>query len=348
MRLSNLAALLFFSFAASAANGDQRNVSYGVLSATGTRAVIDVRGNVGASITIPAGLKGTLKLQTAYDGVGSSSTSMWIDVLGASPLFLTNTSTAVTASFPIDPGAIHVQAVVTTYATGTVTAMLRASDSFGAQATKVQATATFNVAGDSVVVPVDPSKWGYYMVSSPQGLNASTTIQYTHDNGVSWLTAPWIRFLSAGVQATPYSPTSSLATSTAALAQWELPLPGNATHVRVTSTAISATGTISLMPWRPYTPGGVSAILYKNITDTGGVYRLSFSGDGGRAWNNISTFLSHRPASASLPQMTPLVRCQPSRADLFGRLVVRRQRLIRCRRVTRAISERTRLPGLDR
>jgi hypothetical protein len=258
----------------------------GQLSATSSAVSLPVDGQNGFSVSITAGLVGTVKVQTSFDrGV------TWMDEPAAGPLFLATTSTVVTVSAPLPGGATNVQAIVTTWNQGRSTATLRASASAGPP--RATASGTLAATGDTVTLPVDPSRWAGVQFAELSGtFIGQVAFEYSIDNGTNWLLGPYIQ--QTYLVSANFSVYTSLLGSggTVAGTAYTQPLPGNATHVRIRGASVTGGPSAwSLTPGRPLVPGvPVLAVLYDvtsavNTAIDTGVFETS-------GWNQLLWYAS--------------------------------------------------------
>lgn len=308
---------------------DSDILAAGALNGLGATATVQAAGRQSLGVSLAAGLVGTVTPQFSYDG----GVTYWTD-LTTPPIILGLASTAVSGVLPIPAGATHAQLRVSAYTSGSSAAALRATASpsstrmaatgplAAATATVITAGREQSVTGNFVAIPVDPSKWGTVVFTFTASAFSGTLTWDVMING-QWYTVGLVS-ATQPVVGTPYatlvsstgsgSPTvaGSVVYTTTAADTWELPLPGNATQVRVRCSAFtSGSVTVTLAPGKPYVPGTLAATLYditsgtNTALDSGtvelaGWSRASVSVVGSGASNGVLTINEVDDAGASL------------------------------------------------
>jgi hypothetical protein len=264
------------------------------LGALNANVTLPLGGYSGVSIVIAAGLVGTITPQFSFDnGVTYNGDS-------ANPPFIMSlTGASSTGTLAVPFGATHVRAIVTAYTSGANTVTLLAVNSgsaparaactgplAAATATVITAGAAQTATGNEINMPIDASKWSSaFMTFTAAAFNGTLTWDMMIDG--QWVTVylaaatqpasgvPWAT-LTTTASGNP-SVAGSIAYTTTAADVWELPLPANATQVRVRCALFtSGTITVTLTAGRPLNPGTpVLAVLCdvtsasNTATDTG-------------------------------------------------------------------------------
>jgi hypothetical protein len=220
------------------------------LGALNDRVRLAITDQQGWSISLPVGLVGTVRVQTSWDDGAT-----WTDDPNG-VLYLGAASTVLNASGPVPAGATAMQVIVTAYTSGSCYATLRATASSGPP--RATASGTLGATGDTVTIPVDPSRWATVRVLAP-GTVGAVFYYFSADGGTNWLPSPY----ATRTDLVSANPSSISPVAASAYPSQDIAIPGNATHLRVSMGSVGVAGSVTLTPGRPLVPGvPVVAVLY--------------------------------------------------------------------------------------
>ena len=157
-------------------------------------------------------------------------------------------------------------------------------------------TGSIAVLNDVVILPVFGGEVATVTLSYVVAGTATINLDLSVDGGTNWYTsgtngAPYAKLLT-----TPSAnPTvNAFAAVTGNTGQtWEMPIPGNCTHVRAKAAAAGTACTVKLAPFQPYSPfSPITATLVDVTTSSGGSELATGTIMDVTGWSSVSYYFT--------------------------------------------------------
>lgn len=149
-------------------------------------------------------------------------------------------------------------------------------------------------ASESAQLEVSGSKRATALLSVSSSGTATFTAQYSKNGGLSWLPAPYATKISDTGANPACQPLSASALTNGDV--WEIPLPGNCTHLRLLCDGSGTPVSFTLAEGLPYVPGCAVATLFDVTPAVGAAVDtgpMDLSG-----WSSLSSYARYDGATS--------------------------------------------------